>query len=190
MAKGGRKPGSKEPIRSLEKIEQMKDWLLQNSSYRNYFLFYFGINTGLRISDILRLRVKDVRVKDVMKIKMEKTDTTVEVYFNSVLQQEIAKYTSNRADSDWLFPSRQGDKPITRQMAHTFLHKAAEACGIDSEQWGTHSMRKTFGYHYYQRKKDVYYLMKLFGHATQGQTLQYIGVEADEIRKTMEDFTL
>ncbi|MGR5997854.1 integrase [Bacillus cereus] len=37
MAKGGRKPGAKEPIRSLEKIEQMKDWLLQNSSYRNYF---------------------------------------------------------------------------------------------------------------------------------------------------------
>lgn len=79
----------------------MKGWLLQNSSYRNYFLFYFGINTGLRISDILRLRVKDV-----MKIKMAKTDKTVEVYFNSVLQQEIAKYTSNRADSDWLFPSR------------------------------------------------------------------------------------
>ncbi|WP_242477629.1 hypothetical protein [Bacillus cereus] len=50
----------------------MKDWLLQNSSYRNYFLFYFEINTGLRISDILRLRVKDVRGKDVMKIKMEK----------------------------------------------------------------------------------------------------------------------
>lgn len=52
--------------------------------------------------------VKDVRGKDGMKIKMEKTDTTVEVYFNSVLQQEIAKYTSNRADSDWIFPSRQG----------------------------------------------------------------------------------
>ncbi|MCC2520446.1 recombinase [Bacillus cereus] len=148
------------------------------------------MNTGLRISDILRLCVKDVRGKDGMKIKMEKTDTTVEVYFNSVLQQEIAKYTSNRADSDWIFPSRQGDKPITRQMVHNFLYKATEACGIDSEQWGTHSMRKTFGYHYYQRKKDVYYLMKLFGHATQGQTLQYIGVEADEIRKTMEDFTL
>lgn len=75
-----------------------------------------------------------LRVKDVMKIKMAKTDKTVEVYFNSVLQQEIAKYTSNRADSDWLFPSRQGDKPITRQMAHTFLHKAALACGIESEQ--------------------------------------------------------
>ncbi|MEK4418535.1 tyrosine-type recombinase/integrase [Bacillus sp. FSL K6-0268] len=106
MAKGGRQPGAKEPIRSLEKVEEMKDWLLQNSSYRNYFLFYFGINTGLRISDILRLRVKDVRGKNVMKIKMEKTETTVEVYFNTVLQQEIAKYTSNRADSDWLFLSR------------------------------------------------------------------------------------
>ena len=40
------------------------------------------------------------------------------------------------------------------------------------------------------KKKDVYYLMKLFGHATQRQTLQYIGVESDEIRASMEDFTL
>lgn len=75
-------------------------------------------------------------------------------------------------------------------MAHTFLHKAAQACGIDTEHCGAHSMRKTFGYQYYKKMKDAYYLMKLFGHATQSQTLQYIGVEADEIRKTMEDFTL
>jgi len=107
--------------------------------------------------------VKDVRGKHVINIKMEKTDTTVEVYFNTVLQQEIAKYTSNMADSDWLLLGRQGDKPITRQMAHTFLHKAAQDCGIDSENWGTHSMRKTFGYQYYKKMKDVYYLMKLMG---------------------------
>ncbi|WP_243292851.1 site-specific integrase [Bacillus sp. FJAT-47783] len=190
MSKGGRKPGAKEPIRSLEKIDEMKEWLLRHSSYRNYFLFYFGINTGLRISDILRLRVKDVRGKDLAKVKMEKTGNTVEVYFNPVLQQEIEKYTSRMADSDWLFPSREGNKPITRQMADKVLRDVAVACGIDRDQWGTHSMRKTFGYHYYQRTKDVYYLMRLFGHTTQSQTLRYIGVESDEIRKTMENFTL
>ncbi|WP_254489781.1 hypothetical protein [Bacillus thuringiensis] len=67
MKRGGRKPGAKGLICSLEKIEGIKDWLLKNSSYRNSFLFYFGINTGLCISDILRLRVKYV-----MKIEMEK----------------------------------------------------------------------------------------------------------------------
>lgn len=190
MTKGGRKPGAKEPIRSLEKIEEMKEWLLRNSSYRNYFLFYFGVNTGLRISDILNFRVKDVRGKDVTKIKMEKTKKTVEVYFNSSLQLEIEKYTKQMADSDWLFPSREGDKPITRQMADKFLREAAVACGIDRDHWGTHSMRKSFGYHYYQKTKNVYYLMRLFGHITQAQTLQYIGIKADEIRATMEDFTL
>lgn len=190
MSKGGRQPGAKEPIRSTDKIDEMKEWLLRHSSYRNYFLFYFGINTGLRISDILKLRVKDVRGKDVAKIKMKKTEQTVEVYFNGILQQEIRKYTKNMADSDWLFPSREGEKPITRQMADKILKEAAVACGINQEHWGTHSMRKTFGYHYYQRTKDVYYLMRLFGHTTQSQTLRYIGIEADEIRKTMENFTL
>ncbi|MGE7768853.1 tyrosine-type recombinase/integrase [Peribacillus sp. NPDC096540] len=186
MMKGGRQPGAKEPVRSLDKVDEMKEWLLRHSSYRNYFLFYFGINTGLRISDILNLRVKDVRGKDFAKIKMKKTEQTVEVFFNGVLQQEILKYTKNMADSDWLFPSRKGEKAITRQMADKLLREAAVACGIDQDHWGTHSMRKTFGY----RNKDVYYLMKLFGHTTQGQTLRYIGVEADGIRKTMENFTL
>ncbi|MBD7939659.1 tyrosine-type recombinase/integrase [Cytobacillus sp. Sa5YUA1] len=190
MKKGGRKPGAKDPIRSLEKIDEIKEWLLRHSSYRNYFLFYFGINTGLRISDILRLRVKDVRGKDVTKIKMKKTEHTVEIYFNVVLQREIDKYTQRMADSDWLFPSREGEKTISRQMADKILRDAALGCGINQEAWGTHSMRKTFGYHYYQRTKDVYYLMKLFGHTTQSQTLQYIGIESDEIRKTMENFTL
>ncbi|MEI4616946.1 site-specific integrase [Bacillus cereus] len=190
MTKGGRQPGAKEPIRSLEKINEMKDWLLRHSTYRNYFLFYFGINTGLRISDILRLRVKDVRGKEMMKLKMEKTEHTVEVFLNPVLQREIEKYTKETADSDWLFPSRVGDKPITRQMADSILRKAAVACGIDKDHWGTHSMRKTFGYHYYKQEKDVYALMKLFGHQTQSETLRYIGIEQDEMKKTMDRFTL
>ncbi|MCQ6289391.1 recombinase, partial [Bacillus cereus] len=54
---------------------------------------------------------------------------------------------------------------------------------------GTHSMRKTFGYHYYKQEKDVYSLIKLFGHQTQSETLRYIVIEQDEMRKTMDRFT-
>ncbi|MCQ6331780.1 tyrosine-type recombinase/integrase, partial [Bacillus cereus] len=76
------------------------------------------------------------------------TEHTVEVFLNPVLQREIEKYTKEMADSDWLFPSRVGVKPITRQMADSIPLKAAVACGIDKDHWGTHSIRKSFGYNY------------------------------------------
>ncbi len=52
-----------QPIRSLEKIQEVKQYLL-NKNKRDYFLFIFGINSALRISDILPLQVKDVQNKD------------------------------------------------------------------------------------------------------------------------------
>jgi len=62
-----------EPIRDREKIEEVKMELLK-SNYRNYLLFVVGINTGLRIGDMLKLKVKDVRNQTHIILKEEKTN--------------------------------------------------------------------------------------------------------------------
>jgi site-specific recombinase XerD len=148
------------------------------------------VNTGLRISDLLRLKVKDVRNKSVIYLVMEKTDKELAVPLNPYIQGEIIRYTDWKKDKDYLFTSREGvNKPLTRQMVSQVIKEAAEALGFD-EKINTHTMRKTFGYWYYKEKKDVYFLMKLFGHNTQSQTLEYIGIETEEISKSLEDFSL
>ncbi|WNS77786.1 site-specific integrase [Domibacillus sp. DTU_2020_1001157_1_SI_ALB_TIR_016] len=176
------------PIRDLEQIQIIKEYLL-HQSYRDYFLFTFGINSGLRINDILKLRVIDVQNTDYLQVKEKKTNQTRKVRMTSVLKQEIEKYTRQMADSDLLFPSRKGTGPIGRETAWRIINNAAQVCGIEGAT-GTHSMRKTFGYHFYQQTKDVATLQQIFGHSAPSVTLRYIGVTPETADQLLEQFCL
>lgn len=81
-----------EPIRDLEKIQEIKNYLLARS-YRDYFLFVFGINSGLRISDILPLKVLDVRYTKHLKVREKKTKNVRKIIITNALRKEIEKYT-------------------------------------------------------------------------------------------------
>ena len=156
-------------------------------------MFVFGINSALRISDILPQRVWDVRGKTHHRVKEKKTGKTRRILMTEGLRSEVAKYIQGKADSDWLFPSRKGDQPITRQRAWDILNRAAREVGIDG-LIGTHTLRKTFGYHFYYfhpvYHHDVAMLQKMFGHSSPSYTLRYIGVDDAMIDAAYEDFYL
>lgn len=177
-----------QPIRDLEKIHQIKE-LLIHRSYRNYFLFFMGINSGLRISDILSLRVCEVKAATHLKIREKKTGNSRRILLTDTLRNEIEKYCRSLDDSDYLFPSRNGNKPISRIQAWNIINSAARDVGIE-DAIGTHSMRKTFGYHFYQKYKDLALLQQIFGHSSQSVTLRYIGITDDMIDRAMQSFSL
>lgn len=177
-----------QPIRSLEEIQRMKDALIRYCSYRDYFLFVFGINTGLRISDILPLQVKDIRGKTHIRIKEKKTGKLRTIYVNEYLREEIDKYTAYMKPEDLLFPSRKGNSHITPTQAYRTLQKAAEMAGI--ENTGTRSLRKTFGYHHYKKHKDLAVLQEIFSHSSPIISKRYIGITQAEIEDTLKDFSL
>jgi integrase len=177
-----------EPIRDMEKIMEIKNYLLRRS-YRDYFLFVFGINSGLRISDILPLRVMDVKYTKYLIIKEKKTGNIRKTIITPALKSEIEKYTYRMADSEYLFPSQKGNKPISRVQAWQIIHNAAKACGVEGAI-GTHTLRKTFGYHFYQQTKDVAMLQYIFGHSSPSITLRYIGINDDMVDKALEKFSL
>lgn len=177
-----------QPIRDKDKIEEIKT-ILFRQSYRNYFLFFFGINSGLRISDIIRLRVMDVKNRTHFIVKEKKTGNTRRIKINTTLRAEIDKYIKGMADSDFLFPSRQGNKHITREMAYIIINKASRKAGIN-DNIGTHTLRKTFGYHFYQETKDIAMLQQIFGHSAPSITLRYIGISDDMIDQALDDFSL
>lgn len=177
-----------QPIRSLEEIQRMKDSLIRYCSYRDYFLFVFGINVGLRVSDILPLRVQDVRDKTHIKIKEHKTGKFRTIYVNQYLHEEIDKYTASMKPQELLFPSRKGNGHITSTQAYRTLQKAAEMSGI--ENVGSRTLRKTFGYHHYQRYRDLAVLQEIFSHSSVSLTKRYIGITQDEIENTLKDFSL
>lgn len=177
-----------EPIRNKEKIQEMKDILL-HQSYRNYFLFTFGINSGLRISDILPLRVIEVASATHLKVKEQKTKNIRKVKMTASLKIEIQKYIRKKAASEYLFLSRKGNQPISRVQAWSILNQAAKEAGI-MDPIGTHTLRKTFGYHFYQKTKDVAMLQQIFGHSAPSVTLRYIGINDDRADAVMDEFVL
>jgi integrase len=177
-----------EPIRDIEKIQEIKEYLLRRS-YRNYLLFIFGINSGLRISDILPLRVMDVKYAKHLIIKEKKTKNIRKTIITENLRMEIERYTRKMADSEYLFPSQKGNKPISRVQAWQIIHNAAKECGVEGPI-GTHTLRKTFGYHFYQKTKDVAMLQYIFGHSSPEITLRYIGINDEMVSKALEEFSL
>lgn len=176
-----------QPIREVEKIHEVRV-VLASKSARNELLFCFGIYTGLRISDILRMKVKDVKGKDYITVREQKiqntrkTNKTKRIPIVPRLKRLITNYVEDKHPEEYLFKSREGkNKPITRVQAYNILRDAAHECDLD--EIGTHTLRKTFGYHIYQETKDVALLQDIFNHSSPYITLKYIGVNQDAINR-------
>lgn len=177
-----------EPIRDIEKIEEIKNYL-KRKNYRDYVLFNLGINCGLRISDLLKLKVKDVRGKYHLKLKETKTKKNKNQKLPLPVIEMLQDFIKDRDDEEFLFQSRKGSNmPLQRQRAFSILKEATEAAGL--EDCATHTLRKTFGYHFYQRKKDIAVLQDIFNHSAPSITLRYIGINQDVLDEAMEDFYL
>lgn len=171
-----------QPIRDQQKIEEIQEILI-NQSERNWLLFTIGINSGIHLSDLLMLRVKDIKGINKVTIKEEKTGKEKVFMINNQLKEWIIEYVMNMDDNDFIFPSQRTGKPIKRIRVYRILNEAAKQVGMNDI--GTHTLRKTFGYHYYQRTRNVSVLRDLFNHSAPSVTLKYIGIQAENSRTVL-----
>ncbi len=176
-----------EPIRDINTVNDIADYL-RSRSERDYIMFLFGIYSGLRISDILKLRVRDVKGKEKIVMREKKTGKERKFPLNKVLKKSLASYVGQKKDYEFLFRSRQGcNQPVSRQQAWKILSEAGERFGLDSI--GTHTLRKTFGYHMYQQTHDIVTIQKILNHATQDYTLRYIGITQDTLDSAVSNLS-
>ncbi|MFC0525793.1 tyrosine-type recombinase/integrase [Pontibacillus salicampi] len=172
-----------QPIRDTQKLVKMKNYL-RATSERNYMMFLLGISTGLRISDILMLRKEDL-LKSHIYLKEKKTTKAKRVKIPGYIKKEIVPYAKHLQDGEYVIRSRQGgNQPIDRSTAYRILRKAADY--VNLEEIGTHTLRKTFGYHYYKKTKNIGLLQNLFNHTNQQDTLRYIGINQDLLDDAMD----
>lgn len=173
-----------QPIRDPVLIQQIELFYKERST-RNWIMYLLGIYTGLRITDILSLKVKDLKGKKHLIIKERKTRKRKKnksrlIELNPILRKALNSYLKDKKDHEYVIKSRVGkNKPITRERAYAILKEAADEFGIES--LGCHSLRKTFGFHLYHKEKDVVLVQKALNHVDTSYTLRYIGVEQDEI---------
>lgn len=172
-------------ITNKKQLDKMKK-VLRATSERDYLLFVVGINVGLRISDLLELKIGNMINKNEVTILEGKTKKTRTFTINKTVKLAINEYLStldDYNDTDYLFKSRKGvNKPISRVQAWQVLSDSAKLVGI-TEPIGTHTLRKTFGYWSYKQGIDISLLQDIFNHSSSRITLRYIGIT----KKTIED---
>ena len=176
-----------EPIKSKKDIKAVEQYLKEHNE-RDYVLWVLGVNSGLRVSDIVGLNVSDVVDKTHITIIEKKTQKRKSFYINDKLKRVLKPFIKDRDLNEPLFLGKQG-KRLDRKQVYRFLIDTCNKVGIKSKV-STHTMRRTFGYHHYQQYKDAIILQKIFNHSSQRITLMYIGVDQDEIDWSYMNFEL
>lgn len=173
-----------EPIKSKRAILAIKGLLA--SKPRDLALFTLGINTNLRASDLVALQVqhvKGLRPGDDLVLREQKTQKPRRITLNKVTVDALHNYLATRPDAEPtapLFPGREG-----AMRANTITALVKQWCreiGLKGN-YGSHSLRKTWGFH--QRKTfgvDIPTLMVCFNHSTQRQTLDYLCIQPEEVQ--------
>lgn len=175
-----------EPIRDLNKFNAIKDKLLETNK-RDYLMVMMGTYSGLRIGDILKLKVGDVSNKDYLIIKEEKTGKEQKIKLVTKLKEFLKDYCKDKPRDEYLIKSIVGEnKPICRERAWQIMKSIGEEFGI--ERLGTHTLRKTFGYHYYKQTNNIGLLMAMYNHSSEAMTLRYIGITSELIDEARENF--
>lgn len=177
-----------DPIRNLNDLEKIKEILAGKP--RDLCLFVLGINNGLRISDLLSLKVKDVkRLKpgDSLEIKESKTGKANVLMINKSSYKAIKRHleASGATDFDYLFRSNKTKRALTKYAANHMIKKWCRLIRLEGN-FGAHSLRKTFGYH--QRTRfgvgfDI--LTRRFNHSCPSITMRYLGIEDKEVNQIL-----
>ena len=176
-----------DPIRSLKEINRIKRSLKDKP--RDLLLFSLGINNGLRIGDLLRLKVKDVmncQAGESFTITEEKTKKSNHVMINKEVYRALVLYIDAvRPDPDhFLFKSRNGsNKALNRSYVNSLVKKWTSKM---KGNFSTHSLRKTFGF--IQRTQfgvSFEILCKRFNHSNPSVTMRYLGIQDREVNNIL-----
>ena len=174
------------PIRDKKQLEAVKGYL-RGKNKRDYLLFMIGISSALRISDILSLKVKNVWTgkKPVEYVDLHEKKTgkykrfPVTPNLSKAIKEYMAEY--NGPPENYLFVSRVGEnKPITRQYANMMLNTACDMVGI-TEPFGTHGMRKTWGYWAFKQNISLDYISLALNHRSIAETKRYLGLLQEDL---------
>ncbi|MCI9020669.1 MAG: tyrosine-type recombinase/integrase [Eubacterium sp.] len=177
------------PIRTKEEIEKMKDYYLTKSHFRDYALFVIGINTALRISDLLRLRWRDVydaqtrRYKNHIDIYEQKTKKHAVIALNSSCISAfkmLKKKKPFRRDDEFIFcGGKNRYQPLSRNRAYHIIKDAAAASHVEGNI-SCHSLRKTFGYHAWKMGTPTALIMNIYNHSSIEITKRYLSIYQDD----------
>ena len=191
-----------EPIRDRKKITQIKNLLRGEKRFRDLLFVAVGINSALRVSDLLQLTIGDFideggGVRDRFWIREEKRNKRHEVIINQSICEALAEYrvaypaVEDDPNHYVFFSTRTHDytKPITRVQAWHVITNICKAVGLKGN-YGTHTLRKTWGYHARMNGVELSLIMHKLNHNDLSYTKRYLGITDDELEAVVRRLNL
>ena len=180
------------PIRTKEEIKQLKNCCLNHGNFRNYVLLTLGLNTALRISDILSLRWCDVYHFEQehfyyeLVIREQKTKKETRIPLNRTVLLTLEHYKELEKEvcrEDYLIhPSYNRKTAISRVQAYRIIKDLSIEAGLE-RPISCHSLRKTFGYQAWKSGAEPVLLMSIYNHSSYSITKRYLGIEQEDKNK-------
>ena len=181
-----------QPIRDKKSLQSFRNFYRDRKEHlRNYTIIVMGLNSALRINDILHLTYDMVyqnhKVRSHIVVKERKTGKENRILLNSETRHLLAKYrkeliktTMYQEGNPYLFPSpKKSGAPLSRYQAYRMITAAAKALNL-GEHISCHSLRKTFGYHAWKQGANQVMLMTIFNHSSFAITRRYLCIDQDE----------
>lgn len=181
--------GTSRPLKNKEDIEKLKNYFYQRKEYRNYALITMGLNTALRISDILHIKWKDVYSDEQndfyshIHLIEQKTQKETLIVLNDAVKNALLLYKKHLKEylqESYIFNSpRKHSHPLSRIQAFRIIQNAVKNLGLQ-EHISCHSLRKTFGYQAWKEGTEPALLMTVFNHSSYEITKRYLCIDQDD----------
>ena len=184
-----------EPIKDKMKILAIKRNLKAEEKPRNYTLFVMGCNLALRISYLLSLKVKDVidskgDIKTYLHVKEGKTGRQAKITINNTAKEALNYYLNRSKGIDpdsYIFKSERSNKKLDRIRTWGLIQEWTKAVGLEGERYGTHTLRKTWGYQARKQGLSIEQISEKLGHKSVTVTRRYIGISQEEINQVEKE---
>lgn len=182
----GKNIGQKAPLKPKD-IWSIRVRLQLQHRARELALFNLGFDSKLRGCDLVALRVRDVchgaQVASRAMVMQQKTHRPVQFEITQTTRESVEAWICEPGfkSEDFLFPSRlYASAHIgTRQYAR-ILHHWVQDIGLDTTEYGTHSMRRSKASMTYKKTKNLRAVQILLGHTKLESTVRYLGIEVDD----------
>lgn len=183
-----------QPIRNQKELVCFKSYYEEIKPHpRNQLLIVLGLNTALRVSDLISIHWKDVYNFDENKVLKhlnlieKKTGKKTCIYLNQNITAALLHYQKYLIDGkqlikpdDYLFQSPVNpENSLTRIQVFRIIKKAAEYYQLEGTI-SCHSLRKTFGYHAWKQGISPVMLVDIYNHSSFEVTKRYLGIEQDD----------
>ena len=182
-----------EAVKNLDKVKLISYLLEKRYSKQMADVWNIGLNLALRISDLLSIKFDDIH-DDRLHINESKTGKFANIQLNNKALTVISQIRDEHPNHIYLFQSYRNQQAINKASKPLSRRAVSEAFAMIGKEvnmsLGTHSMRKTRGYHLYKSTNDIARVMKMLRHSSEGVTLRYIGITQEDVDKDFVDLEI